>query len=280
MLHYFGGGLRDYFAHPIPLKRRPHWEFQGIMSGACTVRLVDRSIPVAGPQLWVFRPEVVHGWSSKTSAPCEIAVFHFDYVPDVLAQRVGEREFLHVDLDATEVETVRSAATETQNYVTEFNDAALLRFDILVHRLALIAVARSDLPRSRPERSLDAERVETALAFFREHMSDGIGVEDVARVVACSVAHLRRLFHSVLGTSVKTALLREQMHMAADRLRDPYSTVSGVADLCGFSCVSSFSRTFRTMNGMSPSQWRASHPRQNRSLNVVQTVDRQLRAQR
>jgi len=217
----------------------------------------------------VFRPNTLHGWSSRTIIPCEIAVFHFDYAPDILAEYIGERDAFQVSLSDMDIDFIRSAATETKTLVNKLTYASLLRFDILLHRLALLIVERSEIPTKRLDVKLDAERVERALAFFREHMRDGIGVGDIARITSCSNAHIRRLFHSILGISVKTALLREQMHVAADRLKDPHTTVSGIADLCGYSCTSSFSRAFKGMTGSSPSKWRALHPRQNMGLNAT-----------
>jgi AraC-like DNA-binding protein len=272
MLHYFGKGFRDYSTQPIPLKQRPCWEFQAILSGSCTLCFQDHSIPVEGPIFWVFRPGTAHGWSSKTGTLCEIIVFHFDYVPDAFAEYIGNQKTLHMRLLEEDIEMLRAAIAEVEAYAQEFTYMSLLRYDILVHRLALLVIERSDGPANCSNLKPDVQRVNRALAFYREHMAEKIGVEDVARATACSVAHLRRLFHSVLGTSVKNALLREQMHLAADRLKDPYCTVSGVADLCGFSCVSSFSRAFRTMTGLCPSEWRASHPRQNPKLDADRSI--------
>ena len=268
MLHYFGYGFRNYYSQPIHIKQRACWEFQAILSGKCTLRYSDSSIPVEEPSLWVFRPGIQHGWSSRTKTSCEIVVFHFDYVPDVFSEYIGSLQVFDVPLDTQDIEILKNAVKEVKNHSRDFSYESLMHYDILVHELSLLVIKKSNLKANCENPKPNVDRIKRALSYYREHMSEKIGVEDVANSVSCSVSHLRRLFHSVLGISIKRALLQEQLHLAADRLKDPYCTVAGVANICGFSCASSFSRAFRNQTGVSPSQWKYSHPRQNPNLNI------------
>ncbi len=85
-----------------------------------------------------------------------------------------------------------------------------------------------------------------------------VTVSDLARTVACSPTHLRRLFQQAFGVSPRQWLLEQRLQRAAYLLQVTEKSVQQIADICGFDSLSHFTRYFRRKFGCSPAQYRKS----------------------
>ena len=87
-----------------------------------------------------------------------------------------------------------------------------------------------------------------------------LGVEDLARAARLSRAHFSREFRRAFGESPHAYLLTRRLERAAALLR---STDRSVADICfsvGLQSVGSFTTSFTTTFGRSPTAYRAQFP--------------------
>jgi len=264
MLHYLGIGQRDYFNHIIRIHSRPFWEFQAILKGKCRVTFTDHSEKIDAPTMLVFPPHLAHGWTSKTISPCFVAVFHFDYVPNLLAAYFDKNRILHTKLSKKHTSELYNISAELHDHIQIPTKLSILLFDVMLHRLSLIALKDSQdpldifIPKKRNTYVIDR-----VLTYFREHISEGIGVQQVADAVGYSTSHLRRIFQAELGISVKTALIKEQMTFASNHLFNIRFSLSDIGKMCGFSSASSFSRAFKNYTSVSPTYWKKIYPREN-----------------
>lgn len=79
----------------------------------------------------------------------------------------------------------------------------------------------------------------------------------VAAAVGVSYDHLRHLFRSAYGMSMKQFLIRTQLDRAkAVLVGNPQYPLKRVAELCGFSSEPHFSMCFRAGTGQSPGGFR------------------------
>jgi AraC-like DNA-binding protein len=89
---------------------------------------------------------------------------------------------------------------------------------------------------------------------------DALGVDDLARAAGLSRAHFSREFRAAFGESPHSYLLTRRMERAAALLR---TTDRPVLDICfsvGLRSVGSFTSSFKRTYGLSPTEYRASHP--------------------
>jgi AraC-like DNA-binding protein len=90
--------------------------------------------------------------------------------------------------------------------------------------------------------------------------ADPLTVDDLAAAAHLSRAHFSREFKRAFGESPYSYLLTRRLERAATLLR---STDWSVADICmrvGLTSVGSFTTSFTTAYGMSPTAYRASFP--------------------
>lgn len=78
---------------------------------------------------------------------------------------------------------------------------------------------------------------------------------ELARVAGVSEVYLRRLFNEHYGTTPKQYVLNLRIDEAKRLMDEGISSVGSIAEGCGFSGIYHFSRMFKTVTGLSPSEY-------------------------
>lgn len=81
-------------------------------------------------------------------------------------------------------------------------------------------------------------------------------LKDIAKDYNISVSKISHTFKEITGTSVMGHLLSCRMAAAKKYLAETNESISEIVEKCGFSDSSNFSRTFKELNGISPSRFR------------------------
>lgn len=243
------------FGEPLFPYCRGAVEFQAILRGAARPDrdgVPDRLEP--GPRLWVMGPDSVHGWRDDPGAESEILVFHFYDVNPVLLRALGPGQLLTRGLSRDQILQLRGLYDILSPHVRNARGAAPLWMDKVKAELSLLIL--SGLP---PERmrdiSLHAQtRVNQAVSWYRERLSQAPSVARVAKGLGVSTVHLRRLFQEVHGRSPHAVLHDVRMSTALQWLQEGGLRASEISDRLGFSEPSAFTRAFRRWHGTPPSR--------------------------
>lgn len=92
--------------------------------------------------------------------------------------------------------------------------------------------------------------------YVRVHLSEKFTRQDIADYVHLSQNHLARLFRKETGMSISEYILQERMKRAFSLLTDTTLAVGTIALKCGYENYSYFLTLFRSVSGMTPSQYR------------------------
>lgn len=111
----------------------------------------------------------------------------------------------------------------------------------------------SDKP--SPE-SHDLLRLGDTIAFIETRFSEKITLDDLAKKSQFSKRHFQRIFQECMGRSPIDHLLRIRVQKAAELLRNSDRKITDIAFDCGFSDGNYFTRQFRKMTDLSPSEYR------------------------
>ncbi len=109
-----------------------------------------------------------------------------------------------------------------------------------------------DAPAKQREFSGMAE----AAAFMENHYMEDIRIEQVLEISHYSQRHFIRLFSAVYQTTPQKYLTGIRIRHACVLLRESSLPITEISLRCGFSDSNYFSRTFRKVNGITPSQYR------------------------
>lgn len=104
--------------------------------------------------------------------------------------------------------------------------------------------------------SLYIERVNAVISHARQHLTDDLPLEALARVAGFSPFHFHRVFKSIAGESVSSMVTRLRLERAAALLRaDRSLSITHAAFASGFESAAVFARTFKRHYGRTASSW-------------------------
>src|SRR6266700_2976443 len=110
------------------------------------------------------------------------------------------------------------------------------------------------------------QRILTVQLFIQGHLDEDLSLDRLARVAHFSPFHFHRIFRALGGEAVSEYVRRLRLEAAAFVLSSTDRPVTVVAFDAGYGTHEAFTRAFRQMFGVSPSQYRAgrrgpvSHP--------------------
>ena len=97
---------------------------------------------------------------------------------------------------------------------------------------------------------------ENAINYIDENLTGKIDFEVVAKKARCSVYHFQRMFSFLVSLSLSEYIRRRRMTLAAFELQNSDVKIVDIAIKYGYDSHSSFTRTFQSVQGITPSKAR------------------------
>jgi AraC-like DNA-binding protein len=96
---------------------------------------------------------------------------------------------------------------------------------------------------------------ERALSFIRNHYTDPISLEDVAKAACTSKRNLTRIFQAKTGLTILGSIQEMRIARACRQLQAGQMTCVQIAFDCGFGSVQQFNRVFLKLRHCTPQAW-------------------------
>ncbi|MBR3057433.1 MAG: AraC family transcriptional regulator [Clostridiales bacterium] len=138
----------------------------------------------------------------------------------------------------------------------------VLEMSIYSKLLEIFSLIATISPQFNPIRIEDAKRKDRYAKFralinhINSHFMDEISLEWAADYVGFSKFHFARLFKDYTDVTFYDYLLHRRMQAAKLMLSDTDKTVTEIAFQSGFNNLTSFTRSFKNVTGLTPSQYR------------------------
>ncbi|HEX3032934.1 MAG TPA: AraC family transcriptional regulator [Bacillota bacterium] len=100
------------------------------------------------------------------------------------------------------------------------------------------------------------QRMNQALAYIEENLTNDIDIKVVARLACCSEYHFQRMFSFLAGVTLAEYIRRRRLTEAAFELNSSNLRIIDVAVKYGYSSPDSFTRAFQSLHGVTPSEAR------------------------
>jgi len=97
------------------------------------------------------------------------------------------------------------------------------------------------------------ERLNESIDYLEENICNDINLDEVAKIACLSKFHFQRMFHLVTGVTITEYVRKRRLTLAAQELVTFNSRVIDVALKYGYSTPESFSKAFRRLHGVNPS---------------------------
>ena len=97
------------------------------------------------------------------------------------------------------------------------------------------------------------ERLNDAIGYIEEHLTDEMDYEQLGKTACCSSYHFQRMFTYMAGISLSEYIRRRKMSLAAVDLQGKSMKIIDVAGKYGYNSPTAFNRAFQSVHGVAPS---------------------------
>jgi AraC-like DNA-binding protein len=98
-------------------------------------------------------------------------------------------------------------------------------------------------------------RIAEAISYIQTHYAEPLRLEELAQIAKLSVAQFERHIQRIFDLTPKQLIIKTRLEIGAQLLLEDRS-VAEVAQECGYTDHSAFTRQFRATVGLSPSEYR------------------------
>lgn len=105
-------------------------------------------------------------------------------------------------------------------------------------------------------RKVYTEKIITALIHIQQNLDEPSSLDELASIACLSKYHFHRIFKGMVGEGVWEHIRRLRLERSAYQLKNTQRPVTRIAFDAGYETHESFSRAFREMFGLAPSQFR------------------------
>lgn len=100
------------------------------------------------------------------------------------------------------------------------------------------------------------ERMNRALAYIEENITENIDFKEVAKLSCCSEYHFKRMFSFLAGITLSEYIRRRRLSLAALELNNTNTRIIDLALKYGYGSPDSFTRAFQSFHGVTPTEAR------------------------
>ena len=109
-----------------------------------------------------------------------------------------------------------------------------------------------------PKKSTRNFQIAPALSYVKGNYHEDIKIQDLAKVCGISETHFRRIFQECMNMGPNDYINVIRIQEASRLLLKSFATMEEIAFQVGYGDVSTFTRNFKKMFGMTPYQWKRS----------------------
>lgn len=253
--HNIKNSVLPFIFHPsFKMSRRvkiPNWhkniEFLQCIDGEGFVRCGTTVVPLKPNSVVTVNSDVLHsiGTDSFLEYRCLILDNGFLVSNGIPADGLFFRSLLDSPKLVDQFNRVCQAFLALD--AEDFRSVAYLRSEVMRFCVELCEFSEPKQPTE-----MDNDYVKEAIYYIRSHLTEQVSLDRLSAVVGVSKFHLARQFKKYTGNSIIQTV--NLMRCAeAQRLLEQGMSVSNVADACGFTNHSYFSKTFYSIMGKLPS---------------------------
>lgn len=260
-------------------EKHDFWEFVYVDKGELTIRADDEEKNLLPGDMVFYAPNSFHaGCAVRETAPNLVVltfscvagcmdffrgrIFHLDEQERVLVANLI-KEGIQAFSPAIDSPSMTFPARRED---APFGSEQLIRNYLEI--LLITLIRRINPPASAvqsrtallllPGRRSDPELVEQIVSYLRQHTADRLSVSQVCAVFRISRSRLLTLFKTHTDYSLMAYFTRLKIDRGKQMIREGCHTKSQIADLLAYGDLGSFSRQFRRITGMTPSEYERS----------------------
>lgn len=270
-VHYFEYRSDFYYAG----ERHNFWEFQCVDKGSAKVQTDDDVYVLNRGQVIFHQPNEFHNLTAVGQTAPNIAVVSFECCSpcmDFFKKRI-------LTLSDTERNLIGMIIAEARRCIASpLNDPYLQKMEIkkdslfgsqqmillYLQELLISMIRRHTLPQiSMPVNRLPAPKNGSAIYnkiifYLEEHIREFVTIEDICHDNLIGRSQLQKLFREQHQCGIIEFFTEMKVEFAKQLIRENQLNFTQISDFLGYSSIHYFSRQFKKVTGMTPSEYSTS----------------------
>lgn len=247
------------------------WEMVYVDTGKVEIKRDNESLVLSQGEIVFHKPNEFHSIKALDSAP---NFFVVSFVCNSPLIRYLEK--YHTYLNKTLLGYISSVIKEAEDtYVIPKNDTTLKQLikkdtapiggEQLIKTYLeqfLIFLIRNLLQKDEPnlfasKESMENHLVALAIRFIEEKAEEPFCVNDLCTALGYSKSYLSKLFNEQTGETIANYAIKQKIKRAKRLIREGRYNLSQISDKLSFDNPQYFSRVFRRITGMSPTEFKS-----------------------
>ncbi len=270
-VHYFEY-MNDF---SFPGEAHDFWEFLCVDKGEVIVRAGERTLTLGKDEIIFHQPNEFHTVRSNGVIAPNLVVISFScssvamdfFRGKVLTIGETERELLALILREA-MECFRTPLDDPYTQAMElaecppFGGTQMIR--LLLEQLLIRMIRLHSVSGQTPEtviqlkQKADAGVYERVLAYLEAHLDSQLSIEQICRDTLVGRSQLQKLFRERHGCGIIDYFSHMKIRAAKQQIRCQRLNFTQIADSLGYTSVHYFSRQFKKVTGMTPSEYSSS----------------------
>ena len=256
----------------FPLHYHEEYELNLIINAKGARRIVgDNTEEIDDLELVLVGSNLQHSWFNNKCTSKEITEvtiqFHKNLFDDKLLRR-NQLSFIRVMLEKSASGILFSKETTQQltTRIVELNQKhgfdSILELMSILHDLSIsrnMKILSSPAFNTMAEQfSYNSRRIEKTLDYVNKNFDKPVTLGEVAKLANMSEVSFSRFFKQRTSNTFIDCLTEIRLGHATRMLIDTTTSISEVANQCGFNNISNFNRTFKKRKNCTPKEFRES----------------------
>ncbi len=233
---------------------RPNYLIHYVISGKGYYYVNDRKYTIGQNQGFLIRPNELTFYQADETDPWTYLWIGFDGGKVETYLKYGGLGLGNLVFSCDENELLR-------HYISEMlsHDKLSYHNELYLEGLLFLffaALAKSAEVGYEEDVEFDNLYINKAIEYIQKNYQNPILVTDIANYVSLSRTYLTAIFKQTLNLSPQQFLLKFRITKASELLVNTALPINAIAHSCGYTDPLAFSKTFRRVTGMSPSDYR------------------------
>lgn len=247
-----------FFKNIRTLKIPPHWhentEVLFFTRGGCSFFCDGKTFDVQENDVVVINSTQVHSFAAKDGVADHYCLH---LTPSFFADVDFENVMIQNLIRGDEYVIERLKKIRNRRYINKKGNDLMIKshaYALFAHLLRKYSY-KEDADTAK-KNSENLQRMELVFDYISKHYAEDISTETLASLMFVSVSYFCRFFKRITGTTSAVYISEYRVKKSFLLLENTDLSISEIAEKVGFDDPNYFSRVFRSIAGMTPSEYR------------------------
>ena len=246
--YYVYRGTHYYF----PGEAHNFWELTLVDNGTLHTNVEGSEFTLNNNDCIMYAPGQFHTQYTNEYESCSHLTIVFDMDID------------HPELISNKVfKTGRTIRTFIEDFVNGASRCSMYNNDLLITDLqrTIIGLLQENVLRDKPlantpmQQKFESELLDGILNYITENIYTALSIEDLCEKFSISRSSLQVLFKNNLGVPPKQYISDIKLEKSKQLIKESKYTISEISSICGFASIHYFSRRFKAVYGITPTDY-------------------------